>query len=144
MSTGAEKGPSTSGLVARLLSHERQLQDRNSQLIVPDKNFKRVLDLLAITQRTAQRSGQAPEQASDSQRHKSSTQQAGSLSRAARDTRVRMFNNILLKNCYHDVFNDKRSPSRLADFMIFVPMQCIACFPLRCAHTHTPLHQPEL
>lgn len=55
--SGADRSQGQGGLLSRLLSCERSLHDRNSQLCVPDKSFKRVLDLLAITQREVQRKG---------------------------------------------------------------------------------------
>ena len=36
--------------LAEVLGRERRLRDRNTQLLVPGKSFKRVLDILAVAQ----------------------------------------------------------------------------------------------
>ena len=36
--------------LAEVLGRERRLRDRNTQLLIPGKSFKRVLDILAIVQ----------------------------------------------------------------------------------------------
>lgn len=51
---GEEREQDGGGLLARVLSHERELLDRNSQLSIPDKSFKQVLDLLTKVQRPPQ------------------------------------------------------------------------------------------
>ncbi|KAK9798150.1 hypothetical protein WJX73_010549 [Symbiochloris irregularis] len=61
-------------LLARLLACERSLQDRNSQMTVRDKNFKRVLEYVASAQREAQRNQSNAQAAARSSGHASSSQ----------------------------------------------------------------------
>ena len=58
---GADRGPPggpQGGLLARLLASERNLQDRNSQMCMPDKNFRRVLEVMGFAHKEAARAAQ--------------------------------------------------------------------------------------
>ena len=66
--SGAGEDLGDAAALTKLLGKERQLRDRNSQMTIHGKSFKRVLDLLGIAQREQARWKGGPAAAAPSSR----------------------------------------------------------------------------